>query len=51
MEHLVETHTLGLFTDDEYRSAFDAAGLEVEHDVDGLMGRGLWTGRAGEGAP
>lgn len=27
---------------DEYRSAFEAAGLSVEHDADGLMGRGLW---------
>lgn len=42
VEHLTETHTLGLFTDDEYRSAFEAAGLAVEHDADGLMGRGLW---------
>ena len=45
MDHLVETHTLGLFTDDEYRGAFEAAGLDVEHDADGLMGRGLWIGR------
>jgi len=45
MEHVVETHTLGLFTDDEYRSAFEAAGLGVEHDADGLMGRGLWIGQ------
>ncbi|MGQ0608373.1 MAG: class I SAM-dependent DNA methyltransferase [Chloroflexota bacterium] len=42
VEHFTETHTLGLFTDDEYRSAFEAAGLGAEHDPDGLMGRGLW---------
>jgi SAM-dependent methyltransferase len=42
VEHLTETHTLGLFTDDEYRSAFEEADLTVEHDTDGLMGRGLW---------
>lgn len=45
VEHLVETHVLGLFTDDEYRAAFEHAGLEVEHDPDGLTGRGLWIGR------
>ncbi|MCA1587582.1 MAG: class I SAM-dependent methyltransferase [Chloroflexi bacterium] len=45
IEHVVETHTLGLFTDDEHRAAFEAAGLTVEHDESGLMGRGLWIGR------
>jgi len=45
VEHLTETHTLGLFTDDEYRSAFEASRLSVEHDSDGLMGRGLWIGQ------
>lgn len=44
VEHRTETHTLGLFTDDEYRGALEAAGLGVEHDPDGLMGRGLWIG-------
>ncbi len=47
VEHLTETHTLGLFTDDEYRSSCEGAGLSVEHDVDGLMGRGLWIGQRG----
>lgn len=44
LEHLVETHTLGLFTDDELRDAFAAAGMTAEHDADGLTGRGLWVG-------
>lgn len=46
LEHLVETHALGLFTDDEYRGTFEAADLSVEHDIEGLMGRGLWIGQA-----
>ncbi len=45
VEHVTETHTLGLFTDDEYRSAFELARLSVEHDADGLIGRGLWIGQ------
>jgi SAM-dependent methyltransferase len=45
VEHLTETHVLGLFTDDEYRQAFELAGLEADHDPEGLMGRGLWVGQ------
>ena len=52
MHHMVATpegvesftthHRLGLFTDWEYQDAFAAAGLAVEHDPEGLMGRGLY---------
>ncbi|CAN5792829.1 hypothetical protein BH24CHL6_BH24CHL6_13790 [soil metagenome] len=49
VEHFVDVHELALFRDDEYRAAFAAAGLLVERDDDGLMGRGLWIGRAPAG--
>ena len=45
--HATEVHELGLFTPEEMRSAFEANGLAVEHDPQGLMmGRGLYVARA-----
>jgi SAM-dependent methyltransferase len=46
LQHFTERHEAALFTDEEYRRAFERAGLEVEHDDVGLMGRGLYLGRA-----
>jgi SAM-dependent methyltransferase len=43
--HFTERHEATLFTDEQYRNAFERAGLAVEHDEHGLTGRGLYLGR------
>lgn len=45
LRRATETHQLGLFTPVQMTEAFQAAGLAVEHDPDGLTGRGLYLGR------
>ncbi|HET7128505.1 MAG TPA: class I SAM-dependent methyltransferase [Gaiellaceae bacterium] len=42
VEHFVEHHDPYLFTPNEMRTAFEAAGLRVDYDPEGLIGRGLW---------
>jgi SAM-dependent methyltransferase len=47
IEHRREVHELGLFTAQEMQRCFAEAGLAVvEHDPEGLTGRGLFVARA-----
>jgi hypothetical protein len=44
VEQFTEHHRLGLFTHEEYVTAFRLAELRVTHDPHGLLGRGLYIG-------
>ena len=44
VEYFIERHELGLFTQEEMRTALAGVGLEVTYDEQGLMGRGLYIG-------
>jgi ubiquinone/menaquinone biosynthesis C-methylase UbiE len=44
VEHFTERHEIGLFTHEQYLEAFRKAGLAVEHDPQGLFGRGMYIG-------
>jgi SAM-dependent methyltransferase len=44
VEYVSDRHELGLFEGEAYERAFRRAGLSVEHDPEGLMGRGLYIG-------
>lgn len=44
VEHYIELHELAMFAVEVYREAFQLAGLEVAHDPEGLVGRGLYIG-------
>jgi SAM-dependent methyltransferase len=42
IEHIVEPHEISLFRQRDYVEALELAGLDVEYDAEGLMGRGLF---------
>lgn len=44
VNHFTELHELGLYSAEEYRTAFRACGLETHFEEDGLIGRGLYVG-------
>ena len=46
VEHFVERHEFGLFTDEQYRKAVENVGLSVAYDPFGLYGRGMYIGNA-----
>ena len=51
IRHAVERHVTGLFTDEEYGSALERAGLEnIVKEPRGLMDRGLWLAVSPGGA-
>jgi ubiquinone/menaquinone biosynthesis C-methylase UbiE len=47
IEYVRDRHELGLFSGPEYEKAFREAGLAVEHEAEGLIGRGLYIGTRG----
>jgi len=46
-EHIVEHHEMGLYTVEEMTAAFEASGLTVRYDPEGLTGRGLYIADKG----
>jgi SAM-dependent methyltransferase len=47
VEHFIERHELGMFTQEQYLGAVRDAGLAAEWEDEGLMGRGLVLGTSG----
>jgi len=45
VQHFLEVHKLGMYSDNDFTDAFAKAGLEIEIDPEGLTGRGLYIGK------
>jgi hypothetical protein len=50
VRYLRDRHELGLFAASDYENAFRRADLAVEHDPEGLIGRGLYIGSRADAA-
>lgn len=44
IQHISEYHEFGLFTHEEYMDVFQKAKLNVTHELEGVLGRGLYIG-------
>ncbi|MGM0554899.1 MAG: class I SAM-dependent DNA methyltransferase [Myxococcota bacterium] len=49
IDHFTDLHELYMYTHEEYVDALEGARFEVEHDDEGLTGRGLYIGVLQEG--
>ena len=49
IDYFTERHEMGLFSPEAYMSEFEANGMEVMYDPEGLMRRGLYTAVKGIG--
>lgn len=47
VDHFTEVHEMGLFSELDYKQAFSAAGLQLDHDPVGPSGVGLYIGKKG----
>ncbi len=45
VQHFTEEHELGLYTREEYLTAFRVAGLQTVFEPEGLIGRGMYIAR------
>jgi len=45
IQHFIEKHELAMYSYDDFTTAFNQAGLDIEIDREGLIGRGLCIGK------
>ena len=47
VRHIAERHRMGLYTEEQYRDAFQSAGFDIDFDPTGPFDRGLYSGTLG----